>query len=215
MVFRRNNSYSRLDIMDDAARAAARGRLKKAIAGYSRVLDVDPKDMEVHARVAPLLARAGDAGKSWSSYRIVAESYLARGFHAKASGVYTQAARYMPRKKEVWEGLSEIYMMRERKADAVGALFVGQRHFKGRDVSTAIKLLEKAREIEPWSYDVVRRLAKLLAKNGRKDRAVEMLSGLADREPGKRLRKVRGQIFLLQPGTGTAWLWLRAAVKGK
>ncbi len=201
--------------MEDAARAAARGRLRKAIAGYSRILEVDPLDFDAHARVAPLLARTGETKRSWTSYRFAAESYLMRGFHAKAAGVYAQAARYMPKKMEVWEGLSGIYLMRDLKADAVAALFLGQRHFKGRDRKTAIRLLEKAREIEPWRYDVTKRLARLLGKSGRKNEALKLLHGLAGREQGKKLRRVRGAIFLLSPGFTPAWLWLKAAIKGR
>ena len=215
MVFRRKSSYSRLDIMDDAARAAARGRGRKAIRGYSRVLDVDPLDFEAHSRVAPLFARAGEINKSWTSFRLVAETYLAKGFHAKAAGVYVQASRHMPKKKEVWESLSDVYLMRDLKADAVDSLFLGHRHFKGRYRATAIKFLEKAREIEPWRYNVTKRLARLLSRTGRKDEALSMLQGLAAREPGKNLRKVRGDIFRLSPGFNTAWLWLRAAIKGR
>jgi tetratricopeptide (TPR) repeat protein len=215
MVFRRRSSYSRLDLMDDAARAAARGRLRKAIAGYSRVLDVDPLDFEAHSRVAPLFARTGEVNKSWTSYRLVAETYLQKGFHAKAAGVYVQATKHMPKKKEVWENLCEVYLMRDLKADAVDALFHGHRNFKGRYRDTAIRLLEKARQIEPWKYNVTKRLARLLRKSGRKGEALSILEGLAAREKGKHLRKVRGDIFTLSPGLSTAWLWMKAAIKGR
>ncbi len=215
MVFRRRSSYRRLDIMDDAARAAARGRVRKAIAGYSRVLDVDPLDFEAHARVAPLFARTGEINRSWTSYRLVAETYLQKGFHAKAAGVYVQAARHMPKKKEVWESLCDVYLMRDLKADAVDALFNGHRNFRGRYRETAIRLLEKAREIEPWRYDVTKRLARLLKKSGRNGEALSILQGLAAREQGRQLRKVRGDIFRLSPGFDTAWRWMRAAIKGR
>lgn len=215
MWFKRKSSYSRASIMEGAGKAAAKGRLKKAIAGYRRVIEVDPNDFDAHSRVAPLLARAGDIDGSWTSFRTIGETYRMRGFPAKAAGVYVQAARYMPKKSEVWENISALHLERGLKADAIEALIAGHRHFKGRARDIAIRLLEKAWGIEPWRYDVTRRLSKLLGKSGRKDEALKLLYGLAGRTRGGNLRRVRGQVFRLSPGLTPAWLWLRAAIKGR
>lgn len=216
MWFKRKSSYIRAEVMEEAGRAAAKGRLKKAIAGYRRVLEIDPADLEAHSRIAPLLAKAGELDESWKSFKAAGEAYRKRGFLEKAASVYAQAARYMPKESEIWENISNLQLERGLKADAVDALIAGHRHFKGRALrDKSIRLLKKAWAIEPWRYDVTTRLAKLLGKSGRKDEAMGLLCGLADRTQGGRLRRVRGAVFLLSPGLSSAWMWLRAAVYGR
>ena len=47
---------TRVELIAVADVGRARGRRKQAIAGYRRVLEANPQDLTVHAKLAPLLA---------------------------------------------------------------------------------------------------------------------------------------------------------------
>ena len=66
-MFWRKKAYDRSAVLDAADKARGRGRVRKAIAGYSQILAQDPNDHQVHARIAPLLAseERRDARRAW------------------------------------------------------------------------------------------------------------------------------------------------------
>lgn len=212
MFFRKSVSYNRAVCIEAAGAASARGRLKTAISEYKKILDADPSDQAVHMKIAPLLAKARSFPDAWRSFKAAAQNYEKNGFYNKAAGVYTHAAKCMPRESAVWEALSGLYLSQGRKADAVGALMNGYPHFRGRRYrEKGIKLLRSACEIMPWSYEPTYALARLLAKTGRKEEAVALFEGLAARKTGDKRRKAFGAAFRTSPGLGYAWKWAKAA----
>ncbi len=58
-LFRREGRYDRRKLLANAAKARKRGKTKRAIESYRRVLETEPHDTEVHRKIAPLLARVG------------------------------------------------------------------------------------------------------------------------------------------------------------
>ncbi|MCI0410941.1 MAG: hypothetical protein L0191_20660, partial [Acidobacteria bacterium] len=188
--FRREKSYDRFAILAAAEKARARGKVRKAITEYRKVLEVDPSDHETHAKMAPLLAERRQLAEAWKSFVVAGEGYTRDMHEDKALGVYTQAARYLPRQLEVWKSIARLQVARGRPADGVKALLDGSRHFRGRkDRSQAIRLLRLAGEIEPWHFEATYALARLLLKVGEKREARSHLEGLAERAKGRNRRR--------------------------
>ncbi|MBE7414289.1 MAG: hypothetical protein HS130_03280 [Deltaproteobacteria bacterium] len=214
MLFWREKSYDRERCLADAAKAQAGGRLKKAIGHYRRVLEADPDDYLVHAKVAPLLARTSKFEEAWMSFKIAGSRYLAAGFSQKAISMYSQAAKFMPRNPEVWETMAHVYVMQGRRAEAMHTLFNGHRFFRnGPEKGKAINMLRKAFELDPWNFEVTMELSKLLRKIDPVE-AMGLLEGLSSRVKGRESRKVRSAMFLAGPGFSAAWRWVKAAWSG-
>lgn len=214
MFFWREKSYDRERCLAEAAKAQAAGRVKKAVGHYKRVLDVDPEDYLVHAKVAPLLARMRKFDESWESFNAAASKHLAAGFSQKALSLYSQAAKLMPKNAEVWEAMAYVYVKEGKKADAVHSLFKGHWSFrKGAERDTAIRMLRKAFELDPWDFEVTFELSKLLKKTDPVE-AVCLLEGLSMRVKGRQLKRVRSAMFFARPGFTMAWRWLKAAWAG-
>lgn len=215
MFFKSSKPYSRASILEAAATAQSRGRTNKAITGYLSVLEKDPKDLQVHAKVAPLLAKEKRFGEAWSSFKIAGEGYMLDGFADKALSTYTQATRCMPMEIETWKAVSKLQRDRGLKVDSVNTLLKGQSNFRRRKLRpAAVYMLRKAWKIIPWHFEVTFELARLLAKTDKKEEALKLLNGLAEREGKKNLRRIRGAIFKISPGAGSAWRWLRTALGG-
>lgn len=211
MFLRREKPYDRESCLEAAAKAQARGRLRKAVDNYMKVLAADPEDHLIHAKVAPLLARMKKFEESWDSFRIAASRYFASGFGNKAIGIYSQAARFMPRNPEVWEAMAHVYVQQGKKADAVATLHKGHGFFAhGRDKHKAVIMLRKAFALEPWNFAVTFDLAKLVKKTDPVE-ALGLLEGLSSRTGGRDLRKVRSAMFRTEPSFTMAWRWLKTA----
>jgi tetratricopeptide (TPR) repeat protein len=216
MLFTRHKSYDRFAILAAAESARARGRTRKAIAEYRKILEVDPHDHETHGKIAPLLAKKRQLRDAWSSFVTAGEGYLRDGYTDKALAVYTHAARCMPRQIEAWETIARLQVERERRPDAIKALLDGSRHFRGRKLRIqGLRLLRRACEIEPGHFEATFQLGKRLAKAGEKQEARWLLDGLANWARGRNLRRVRTRLFWMSPTPAAAIRWLGAAISAR
>ncbi len=212
MLFTRHKSYDRFAILADAENARAKGRARKAIAEYRKILKIDPTDHEIHGKIAPLLAKRRQRREAWSSFVAAGDGYIRDGYEDKALAVYMQAARYMPRQIEVWENIAKLQVERERRPDAIKALLEGSLHFRSRKLRTqGLRLLRRAVEIEPGHFEASFQLAKGLAKAGEKKEAQWLLEGLGNWARGRSRRRVRTRLFWMSPTPAAALRWLVAA----
>jgi tetratricopeptide (TPR) repeat protein len=210
---RKKRGYDRSRLLADAGRAQRRGKLRKAAACYREILAVEPGNVDIERKLAPLLARTGDREAAWVSYRRSAQGLAQHGFVDRAIGVYREAAQHLPRHAELWIALAELEAKRGRRPDAVQALLSGARALRSRkERQQAIRLLERAHQLDPASFDVGLELAGRLSQTGKRDRALRLLDDLARRKSGRQLRRVRGRQLRISPGPTTAWRWITALV---
>ncbi len=213
----RKTQYDRYRIMQDAARAREKGKRKKALSLYRRVLEFEPENADLHRKVAPLFAQTKQQSEARSSYMRAVSAMIREGFAEQATGLYREALNYMPRDVELWAALADLQVKRRQRPDAVKTLLDGRRRFRRReDRPHAIRLLLRACEVEPHHFEATLDLARLLAKSpGGRRRAFELLEGLGARTRGGPLRRVRGRQFRLAPGFRSAQRWLSALVRGR
>jgi len=199
-----------------AAKARAKGNLRRAIAEYRRALEVSPDDPAIHSQLAPLLTKAGDYPRAWESFLAAGESFVQKGFVDRAIAVYAHAALDMPWHPETWKAVARLQLGKGRRADAFKALVEGRAHLKRRSQrSEAIELLRLAREIEADDFDATFDLARLLRLERRSEEAWSLLSPLVEGRANPSLRRVRGELFRLRPSARTGWHWVRAALLGR
>ena len=212
-MFGRKRSYNRSRLLGDAARAQRKGKLRKAAALYREVLAVEPGNVDLERKLAPLLAQTQQRAEAWASYRRAAEGLAKHGFVDRAIGVYHEGAQHLPREVALWLALAELELKRGRRADAVQALARGAEKLRARaDRAQGIRLLERARELYPTSFEVSFELAGRLAQAGKKQRALGLLDQLAVNRDGLALRRVRRRQLRIAPGPRSAWRWLHAVL---
>jgi tetratricopeptide (TPR) repeat protein len=214
-LLRRKESYDRSRLLNQAARARRRGNLKKAVELYRRVLVVEPRNAELHRRMAPLLARTKKPDESLKSYRLAAGELIRGGFIEQAIGVYREALQQLPPQRELFIALSDLELERGRKPDAIDALLEGRKKFRRRrDRSDATVLLLRVRKLDPHHLDAALDLAVILAKTGQRNQALRLLDEQAARRRGPELRRVRARSFRLAPNFGTGLRWMQALFRG-
>lgn len=207
--------YNRNRLLEQAGRARGRGRLKKAVELYRQVLAVEPRNADLHRKLAPLLARTKKPDESLKSYRAAADDLIRGGFIEQAIGLYREAVQQLPPQRELFVTLSELELERGRKPDAIGALLEGRKQFRRRrDRREAILLLMHAHKLDSRHLNTSLDLATMLAKTGNRPHALRLLNEQATGRRGPALRRVRARHFRLAPGFGTGWRWLRALFRG-
>lgn len=206
-----NRPFNRREELAAADIARARGRRKQAIAGYRRVLEAQPEDLTVHARIAPLLASTGDRAGALASFRTAADGQAKAGFHERALSLFIQAAEHYPDEETLWPEIARLHLQRGRRAEAVAALTQGGwRLHLARQYAVAERVLRLALQFEPHDGDAIAILARTVRAEGRRDEAVQLLEDLAARVKGRRLAAVRGILLRVDPSLAHLWGWIRA-----
>jgi tetratricopeptide (TPR) repeat protein len=210
-LFRREGRYDRRKLLANAAKARKKGKTKRAIESYRRVLETEPHDTEVHRKIAPLLARVGQHQAAMDSFAQAMQGLIRGGFEDHALGVCREAIGFYPRQVELWEAIAQLRLKAAHATDAVSALLEGRNHFRRRrHLPEAIRLLERANEIDPKNLTVSLDLSRLLIRSGQRDKARAILAKLETRLRGRMLRRVRFVQFRSDPSGRTAWAFLRA-----
>lgn len=206
---------TRAEILADADRARTRGRTRKAVAGYRKVLESDPGDPSTNVKLGPLLAKLGDADGGAACFRTAAKRHLDAGFTDRAAAVNLTASGVFPLDAGFRLELARLNVQRGRKQDAVTALLDGGRALaRARRPDAAVSLFGRALEIEPWHLETCLALVPVLVRAGHAPKAQEFLDGLEARYRGRALRRIRWAAFRAAPGTRTLWRWVRAALAG-
>lgn len=212
----KKDEYDRDEILKAAEKAEGKGDRPRAIAEYEKVLRWEPKNFVLHAKVAALLGESGRAAEAWTHFVTAGEAYSRDGFFDKAIAVYVRAAAFLPAKVELWLSLADLNIRRQRKADAFKACLDGRRQFRRLEQhQQAGQLLKRALEIEPFHVDTTLDLARIRRRAGQREEAARLLLGIAARNRGRTLRRIRGAQLRLRPTPAALWRWLRAAVTGK
>lgn len=203
------------ELLAEAHRARNRGRERRAVALYKRILLEDPSNADVALRLAPMLARRGDAFEAWQIYRNAARDLARAKLWSECLTVYREACRFVPWEFEAWRLCAELQLRLGRDDAAFDTMIDGRNQFRDpHSRAQAIALLTRARAIEPWDSHVVLDLARLYARTDQSDTALELLSCLALRVRGNMLRKVRALQWRITLSPRFAYLWLRALGEG-
>jgi tetratricopeptide (TPR) repeat protein len=215
MLFRDKAPPPRSEIIAEADQARARGRLKKAIAGYQKALELEPADPVVHGKLAPLLARAKQPEAALQSFQASAQGHLDKGFADKALAVYSQAADTFPLQISLWQQMAQLNLSKGRRADALKTLLRGRLRFRRKDERRgAITLLQEALALDPALFEVKLDLALQLALEKQRAEAMTLLNPMVlDARDRRQLRRLRWTMLRVSPSVGAWGRWLRASLR--
>ena len=209
-IFSARESYDRKHILDAAARARTRGRHKKAVELYRRLLVMERENPEIHARIAPLLATTGQDLDAWASYRVAARALIAGRRPEQALALYKEATRLLPHQIEAWKTTAQLQLKLGRKREAFETLLEGRRHFDtALSTSHSVSLLRLAHSIEPWHPQVILDLSRCLARSEQRFEALHLLDELAGRCEGSELRRIAAARFRMTGAVADLWRWMR------
>ena len=198
-------------ILEQASRARAKRHWRRAIALYRQVLAVEPNCIEVHERIAPLLAATRQEFDAWNSYRAIAHAALREGREDRAIAVFREASHALPQEIQAWQGLARLLVRQSEPDAAIEVLLEGSRQFRTNWVRPqAIHLLRRARAIDPWHFETVLELALHLGRADQQIEAAMLLEGLAERCQERQLIRVRTAALAVAPGPRSLMRWFKS-----
>ena len=209
-ITKQKPQLNRTEVLALADKLRLKGKYKKAVAEYRRLIAHDGADADAYSKMAPLLVKLRQRDEALKSFRAAADGFVARGFVDRAIAMHAQAAAAFPAEPWVWSQLAHLNHGRGRRAEAIKALLSGAFRVEGKRRAEAVKLLEQARAYEPYHLEATVALCRLLKKDGRASEAKALLEDLCGAIRGPGLARVRAAQFRLFPGFGTFLRWLRA-----
>ena len=206
----RRADYDRTEVLRKAEGFRSRGRVRRAIREYEKVLAVDPQDIEVHTKVAQLYIRAGRRDQAKASLTRVIEWNESQGFLDKAIAMLRVAHGVDRRDLDVYLHLAELYLGKGVEGDALRLLEGARRAFRcKRFRKEAIAVEEKILSVAPDNFRAQVSLVRLLWRAGRTyeavDRLWQMESHWALVKNEKYWRKTRWLLCRHAPSLATGW----------
>lgn len=210
-IFSRRVPFDRKQLLVRADSLARGWRWRTAMRLYRLILAAEPRNPEIHGRIAPLLARAGRKAEAWESFRCAAEACEQAAQDAQLLSIRQHAVKSLPCESAAYRALARCQLKQKRPDQALQTLVDGSRRLRrGCLRGDAIVLLSDAREIEPWNPGVVIEVARRLARSGDAAAALFLLDQLDARVSGLDRSAVRKLIFWIEPSLVHGWRWLCA-----
>ncbi len=211
-------SSDRGDILRKAEDYRSRGRVRKAVREYEKILAADPRDVEVHAKVAPLYIRIGRKDKAKASLRLVIAGYEKQGFADKAIAMLRLALKLDRRDLRARLHLADLYLAKDQAGNALRLLERARGLYRGkRFLKEALTVEGKILIIAPDDFRAQVAIVRLLSKAGRgdegRDRLVRMESEWARKGNRKNWRKTRWLLARHAPSAATLCGYLVALFK--
>ncbi len=206
------NGYDRTRVLEAATRARSRQQHRKAIRLYRWVLAHEPRNPELHLKLAPILAEAGHRFDAWVSFRTAARTFLAEDRVDKALDVYREACDCLPDELDCWLEMAELQRRRRREADALQLLMEARLQFRVRwRRPEAAHILRRVLRLVPWHVAASIDLARILAHLDQRQEALLILDRLARHCEAVDLRRVRRARFRISKRLRDGWAWLRTS----
>jgi len=191
-LFSRRNDYDRTRILREGREAQRRGKFKKAVRCFRRILVVEPNSAELHALIAPALAGSGNEFSAWESYEYAVSACLRDKREKLALALYSDATQRMPQHYDAWKARAALQRRLGLREESGATLEAAIANFHTRATRyQRISLLRQWRELAPKNEDVKRDLSAVLLKTGQKEEALLLLAKSSDATGAPGLLRVR------------------------
>jgi tetratricopeptide (TPR) repeat protein len=143
------------------------GKIVEAIAEYKKLIEDNPRDMNVINKMGDLCVRAGKTQDAIRYFLRIAEFYSSDGFFLKAIAMYKKVSKLDPANMDCYQKLAGLYQQQGLTIEAKAQYMAVADHFiKASQFKRAIEVLPHVLEIEPDNIKVRMTLADLLARTG-------------------------------------------------
>ncbi len=163
---------------------AADGFTSKAIALYKKILNIDPKKIEVHLALADLNAEKGLTGNALESYKFAADYYTQKNEMVKALGIYQKMADLNPSNIAFRLKLADLYVKEGLKKEAAKAYLEAANVYMSKDAfQDARQIFEKVLTLDPNNKEVYHKAGIVYFKEGKFVEACKAFKPAFDADP--------------------------------
>ncbi len=161
------SSAKRDQIIQEAEKLAARGKLDAAIKEYKRAVDQVPSDTNALNRLGDLLVRVTRIPEAIEVYQRIAEHFASDGFFLKSIAIYKKVNRLDPRRTETYERLADLYFKQGLIVEGRQQLLTLADWFlRSKQVAEAVRVYRRLVELEPSNFQARAKLVDLSVQIG-------------------------------------------------
>jgi tetratricopeptide (TPR) repeat protein len=189
------------------------GQLEQAIAEYQAILDVDPSDTSLCNTLGDLYLQVGATSEATACYLKLVDVLKAEGLIFRTIAVYKKIIKLNPDNFSALRACADLYAQEGLRAEAKHLYLMGaERSLKLGLDKQALDAYERLVGLEPGDTVGGAKLASLLAREGRRSEAADLLGRLAQecRAQGRleNARTLYRQMVEIDPGAFTGWYCL-------
>ena len=160
-------SVKRDQIIQEAEKLAARGKLDAAIKEYRRAADQAPNDTNTLNRLGDLLQRVGKVAEAIEVYQRIAEHFAQDGFFLKSIAIFKKVNRLDPQRTETYERLADLYFKQGLAVEGRQQLLTLADWFlRSKQPDGAVRVFRRLVEFEPNNFQARAKLVDLLVQLG-------------------------------------------------
>ncbi|HVN76274.1 MAG TPA: tetratricopeptide repeat protein [Thermoanaerobaculaceae bacterium] len=160
-------SSKRDQIIQEAEKLAARGKLDAAIKEYKRAVDQVPSDTNALNRLGDLLVRVARIPEAIEVYQRIAEHFAQDGFFLKSIAIYKKVNRLDPRRTETYERLADLYFKQGLIVEGRQQLVTLADWFlRSKQPQEAVRVYRRLVELEPSNFQARAKLVDLSVQLG-------------------------------------------------
>jgi len=206
-------SFDKRKAIQKAMTLVQQGQPEKAIAEYRLILDVDPSDTSLCNTLGDLYLQVGATSEATACYLKLVDVLKAEGLIFRAIAVYKKILKLNPDNLSAVRACADLYATEGLRAEAKHLyLMEAERLLKSGLDKQALEAYERLVGVDPGDTAGAAKLASLLAREGRRSEAADLLGRLAQEcRAQRRLENARTlyrQMVEIAPGAFTGWYCL-------
>jgi tetratricopeptide (TPR) repeat protein len=157
----------REQLIQEAERLAARGKLDAAIREFERAVELVPQDTTALNRLGDLLVKADRVGDAIDVYRRIGEHFAEDGFFLKSIAIYKKINRFDPQRTDIYERLADLYYKQGLAVEGRQQLLTLAEWFtRSHNLDDALRVFRRLAELEPGNLQVRAKLLDALIQRG-------------------------------------------------
>jgi tetratricopeptide (TPR) repeat protein len=157
----------REQIIQEAEKLVAKGKLDAAIKEYRRAVDQVPSDTNTLNRLGDLLVRATRIPEAIEVYERIAERFAEDGFFLKSIAIYKKVNRLDPQRTRTYESLADLYFKQGLVVEGRQQLLTLADWFgRQRQPAESVRVFRRLVELEPANFQVRAKIVDLLVQAG-------------------------------------------------
>jgi tetratricopeptide (TPR) repeat protein len=173
-------ALDRAKTLQAAEKLVRAGKLLEAVKEYQKLVDDNPRDMNLVNKLGDLLLRAGKNQEALKQFMRIADFFAKDGFHLKAIAMYKKISKIDPSSIECQQRLALLYQEQGLATEAKAQFQqVADAFVKTGKTPGAAEALRRLLEMDPDNAKVRMSLADLLGRNGQNDDAAVQYAHLA------------------------------------
>ncbi len=163
------------------------GFAHKAIAVYNKISRIEPKSIEVSAKLAELYQSKGSIAEARQHYKTLAEHFQQKGQKLEALAIWKQIAELDPNNTEIYLKIAEICRQEEQFDEAAHSFTeAGLRFIRHGKLEPALAAFSSALEIKKDDLRALKGLVKAQIGLGCADEAASALEKVLKGQPNSR-----------------------------